>query len=48
MAGKTGFCVKCSMKRKMKDPHKVKMKNGRNALKGVCSSCGTKMFKFVK
>lgn len=24
---------------------KVKMKNGRTALKGVCKKCGTKMYK---
>lgn len=42
-----GYCVKCKEKREMKDAEKVEMKNGRNAMKGVCTSCGTKMFKIL-
>ena len=37
--------MKCKSKKEMKDVKKVTMKNGRPAMKGVCSSCGTKMFK---
>ena len=43
----TGYCVKCKEKREMKDAIKVEMKNGRNAMKGTCTVCGTKMLKFI-
>ncbi len=39
------YCVKCKQKREMKDAKQVTMKNGKNAMQGVCPSCGTKMFK---
>ena len=39
------YCVKCKAKREMKGEKQVTMKNGRNALSGTCSVCGTKMFK---
>jgi hypothetical protein len=39
------YCMKCKTKRKMKDPKKVTMKNGRPATKGVCPTCGTGMYK---
>jgi len=41
-----GYCMKCRRKRKMKNITKIKI-NGRNAIKGVCSVCGTKIFKFI-
>jgi hypothetical protein len=41
----TAYCVKCKAKREMKGEKAVTMKNGRNALTGTCSVCGTKMFK---
>jgi len=37
-----GYCVKCREKRVIKNPVEQKMKNGRLAMKGVCSVCGTK------
>jgi hypothetical protein len=37
--------VKCKAKRDMKDEKRVTMKNGQGALSGICSVCGTKMFK---
>lgn len=37
------FCVKCKTKREMKDAERVTMKNGRPALRGKCSVCGTTM-----
>jgi Zn finger protein HypA/HybF involved in hydrogenase expression len=40
-----GYCVKCKAKREMKDPQQIVMKNKRKATKGICPSCGTKMFK---
>jgi len=39
------YCVKCRAKREMKDAKKIKMKNGKPAMKGVCPKCGTKMFR---
>ena len=39
------YCVKCKSKRDMKNEKQVTMKNGRQALSGACSVCGTKMFK---
>lgn len=40
-----GWCMKCKSKNEMKKVTKVTMKNGRPAMKGECSKCGTKMFK---
>ena len=37
------YCVKCREKREMKDAKEVTMKNGRNAMQGVCPVCGTKL-----
>jgi hypothetical protein len=39
------YCVKCKTKREMNNEKPVTMKNGRTAISGVCSTCGTKMFK---
>ena len=47
MVVETGHCMKCKEKREMKDVETVVMKNGRSAMKGVCSVCGTKMFKIL-
>lgn len=45
------YCVKCRTKREMQDAQKVAMsaKGGgtRPALKGVCPTCGTGMFKIM-
>lgn len=35
------YCVKCKKKTEMKDAQRVTMKNGKPALKGQCSICGT-------
>ncbi len=40
--------MKCKEKREMKDAKPHIMDNGRDAVKGVCSECGTKMFKIGK
>ena len=42
------YCMKCRTKREMKDTKSITMKNGRPATQGVCSVCGTKMFKIGK
>jgi hypothetical protein len=39
------YCVKCKEKREAKDVKQVTMKNGKPAQEGVCSVCGTKIFK---
>ena len=43
----TAYCVKCKAKKEMKDAQKVTMKNGRPAMKGVCPTCGTGMYKIL-
>lgn len=43
----TAYCVKCKEKREMLDAEKVTMKNGRPAMKGKCSVCGTGMYKIL-
>ena len=45
MLATEGYCVKCKAKRPIKGEQQVIMKNGRPAIKGTCSVCGTKMFK---
>lgn len=42
-----GRCMKCKADREMKDVKEVVMKNGMKAAKGVCTKCGTKMFKIL-
>lgn len=39
------YCLKCRAKREMKDPKPTVFKNGKTAMQGVCSVCGTKMNK---
>jgi hypothetical protein len=39
------YCMKCKKKVEVKNPSKIKMKNGRPATKGTCNKCGTKVFK---
>jgi len=41
------YCVKEKAQKPMKDAQEVTLKNGKHAMQGVCSSCGTKMMKFV-
>jgi len=47
MAEGEGYCVKCKAKRAMANVKKVKMANGRPALKGTCPVCSTGMFKIL-
>jgi len=42
-----GYCVKCKAKRNIENPEKVTMKNGRPAVKGKCTTCGTGMYKIL-
>lgn len=41
----TAYCVKCRKKREMKNPQRVTLRNGRKAMRGNCSVCGTRMFR---
>ncbi|MBA2681167.1 MAG: hypothetical protein H0U76_22555 [Ktedonobacteraceae bacterium] len=41
------YCVKCKEKRDMNDPHQITMKNGKPALQGTCSVCGTKLTRIL-
>jgi len=41
------YCVKCKAKKEMKDGKQVKMKNGRNAMKGKCPVCGTGLYRIL-
>jgi len=42
------YCLKCRTKVEMKDPVAITMKNGKPATQGICSTCGTKLFKIGK
>jgi hypothetical protein len=41
------YCMKCKKKQEMVKTEPVTMKNGRKALKGKCSVCGTGMYKIL-
>jgi len=42
------YCMKCRKKVEIKNPEQVTLKNGRPATQGVCSLCGTKVFRMGK
>jgi len=42
------YCVKCKTKRDIDNPTQSVLKNGRSAIRGTCSSCGTKVFRLGK
>ena len=45
------YCVKCRAKKEMKNAKATTMKGRRgvvNAVKGVCPTCGTAMFRITK
>jgi hypothetical protein len=43
-----GYCLKCRTEREMKNTKSIIMKNGKQATQGVCSVCGTKMYRIGK
>ena len=47
MADEIAYCVKCKAKQTMKYAAVVKMKNGREAMQGKCTVCGTGMYKIL-
>jgi hypothetical protein len=46
-SGEMAYCVKCRKKTLMVETQKVTMKNGRPAVRGKCSNCGTGMYKIL-
>jgi len=42
------YCMKCRAKSEMKNAKSMTMKNGRPATQGICSVCGTRMFRMGK
>ncbi|HLC60241.1 MAG TPA: DUF5679 domain-containing protein [Candidatus Nanoarchaeia archaeon] len=42
-----GRCMKCRKEVEIKDGKEVTMKNGMSAMKGVCATCGTKVFRIL-
>lgn len=42
------YCFKCRKKVDIKNPQPVTLKNGRPAVQGVCSVCGTKVYRIGK
>jgi len=44
----TAYCMKCRKKVEIRNPRQIILKNGRPATQGVCSVCGTKVFRIGK
>ncbi len=42
------YCMKCRKKVEIKNPQQITMKNKKPATRGVCPSCGTKVFRIGK
>ncbi len=42
-----GRCMKCKKQVTMKDANEVTMKNKMRAMKGICGTCGTKVFRIL-
>ncbi|MGY5150212.1 MAG: DUF5679 domain-containing protein, partial [Candidatus Nitrosopumilus sp. bin_68KS] len=42
------YCVKCKIKRVIENPKETTMKNGRPAIRGICSVCKCKVFRIIK
>ncbi len=43
-----GYCMRCRAKQEIKNAKTVTLKNGRDAVQGVCPVCGTKITKLGK
>ena len=39
------YCMKCKVKKEIKNPESITMKNGKPATQGVCPVCNTKVFR---
>jgi Domain of unknown function (DUF5679) len=42
-----GYCMKCKVRRDMRDEKRVRMKDGRSGISGMCTACGGKIFRMV-
>lgn len=42
------YCFKCRVKREIKNPKRVTLKNGKAATQGTCPVCSTKVFRIGK
>ncbi len=42
------YCMKCRVKKVIKNPKAIIMKNGKPATQGTCPTCNTKMFRIGK
>ena len=42
------YCFRCQSNKLMEQVGHVKLKNGKNAVRGICSSCGTRMYKIER
>ena len=42
------YCFKCRRKTEIRNAEQVTLRNGRPAVRGACSSCGTKVFRIGK
>ncbi|MBI4513918.1 MAG: hypothetical protein HY702_07390 [Gemmatimonadetes bacterium] len=42
-----GYCMKCRATRAVANPQLTELANGRKAVKGTCSVCGTGIFKIL-
>lgn len=47
MAAREAYCVKCRTKREVANAKEETLDNGRRALRGECSVCGTKITQFL-
>jgi Domain of unknown function (DUF5679) len=41
----TAYCMRCRSPKEIHDAEAITMKNGRAAARGICPTCGTKVFK---
>ena len=44
----TAYCMKCKDKQVIKDPKEITHKNGKAAVTGKCTKCGTNVFRMGK
>jgi len=44
----TAYCMKCRKKVEIKNARQITLKNKRPAVQGVCSVCGTKVYRIGK
>jgi len=42
-----GRCMRCKATKQMKNTEIVTMKTGMKAVRGICTICGTKMFRIL-